>query len=71
MEWNKSTSFPLSDIGVGKVMNAGFQTSDDILLLITQDEIDMIDLSLRDRAALQKIISQGQKTEQSSAAPNQ
>lgn len=66
LEWNKSTCYPLSDIGLGKVMNSGFGTSDDIVLLITQDEIDLIDLSPRDRAALQKIISDN-KTAQTAA----
>lgn len=55
-EWNKSLAHQLTDLGLAKILKAGFSTPDDVTTLIGEESIDDLDLSVRDKAVLRKII---------------
>ena len=55
-EWNKTLKCPMTDMGVAKVMKAGFLTPSDVTGLLQEDIIEDLELSLRDKAALRRII---------------
>ena len=55
-EWNKALSHPLTDTGLAKLIKAGFGSPDDVPL-IEEEAIHELDLSIRDKAVLRKIIS--------------
>lgn len=59
--WNKSLPFPLTDQGLVKVMKAGFTAPTDIMTLMTDDEVEDIELTVRDKAALRKIVQDSQR----------
>lgn len=55
-EWNKTLQCPMTEMGVAKVMKAGFLTPADVTSLLQEDIIEDLELSLRDKAALRRII---------------
>lgn len=56
-EWNKTLPHPLTDAGLAKLVKAGFTSSDDVTTLVGEEAVEELDLSLRDRAVLRKIIA--------------
>lgn len=55
-EWNKTLPHPLTDGGLTKLVKAGFTTPDDVTTLIGDEVILDLDLTIRDKAVLRKII---------------
>ena len=55
-EWNKTLPHPLTDAGLSKLIKAGFSNPDDVAL-VEEEAIHELDLSLRDKAVLKKIIA--------------
>lgn len=56
-DWNKSLLHPLTDSGLVKLIKAGFSTPDDVHSLLSDEAIEEMELSIRDKAAIRKTIS--------------
>lgn len=70
-EWNKNLKCPLTEMGLARVMKAGFLTSSDVTNLMQEDTIEELELSLRDKAALRKIMESGSVVEPPELTPHQ
>ncbi|XP_067946061.1 uncharacterized protein [Watersipora subatra] len=55
-EWNKTLTHPLTDAGLAKLVKAGFNSPEDVAL-VEDEAIHELELSLRDKAALKKIVN--------------
>ena len=56
LEWNQSLEHSISLRGLAKILKAGFTNAQELSALLTDDYIDCIDLTLRDKLVLRKLL---------------
>ncbi|XP_067946001.1 uncharacterized protein [Watersipora subatra] len=71
LEWNRTLTFPLSLRGLAKILKAGFSSSEELSSLLDEDDIDLMDLTLRDRIVLRKFIVNSEKGDGAAVPPSE
>jgi len=70
-EWNKDLPVPLSSRALTAVLGYGFLSSNELTTLLTAEDIQSMDLSLRDKAILRSVIKTKQLNDSNNMATDE